>query len=143
MSTLVAQVMKVKASLSRGEKRWKNAFEDTEKACREFKSGQKDLQQKKDDQVNIMKALRKRWRLHDRNLRSPFSRLLSPCIGSGVKLWSRREDFVPVFLLLLTSWILSERFLDRMSGEVRVHWIQKLAIEGLFALLFFVSVLFL
>lgn len=56
-STLAAQIKKLMASLPDVEECRKNASEKVTEAYRASETDQKILQQKKDDQINILKSL--------------------------------------------------------------------------------------
>ncbi|CAI8594338.1 unnamed protein product [Vicia faba] len=55
-STLGAQIMRLKAYLDKREKCWNKASKDATQVCRAFEADQKDLQQKKDDQISALKG---------------------------------------------------------------------------------------
>ncbi|CAI8618593.1 unnamed protein product [Vicia faba] len=96
--TLTTHIVELKASLVEGNERLKKASEDAVKACRDFEEDQKSIQWKKDNRSKVMKASRKTCLLQERSIRSSSSELWNSCIVSGIRRWSRNEDFVPTFL---------------------------------------------
>lgn len=104
-STLDSQIQRLKVYLVDGEKYCKKFSEDAAEVCWEFKVDRKVLQQKKDDQISLLKVLGEAVADRRQKSHESLQQSLQDVCGVQDEVLDQEREFYPDLPLRLTNWI--------------------------------------